>query len=132
LPSSFIRWKVGDSFSDSRIQTDAEQATDSRNGMRQPQAAKSSLLIDVLHDQDDDQRQEQAKRRRRLDPGRVVAAAVVWRVFGDIGRRAAIFTAERQALQHAQPIRMIGAAMPQVAEPGSKPTRKVDRPMIRW
>ena len=75
---------------------------ESRNGMRQPQAAKTSLRHRILDDQDDDQRQEQAERRRGLDPGRVEAAPVVGRMFGDIGRRAAIFAAQRETLQHAQ------------------------------
>ncbi len=70
--------------------------------MRQPQAANSSLRHRALDEQDDDQRQEQAERRGRLDPGGVVAAAVVGRMLRHIGRRAAIFAAQRQALQHAQ------------------------------
>ncbi len=42
LPSSFIFWKIGDSFRRSRIQTEiASRATETRNGTRQPQAAKS-------------------------------------------------------------------------------------------
>src|SRR6195952_223624 len=43
LPSSFIFWNTGDSFKRSRIQTEmASSTTDTRNGMRQPQAAKSA------------------------------------------------------------------------------------------
>ena len=46
LPSSFIRWNAGDSFRDSRIQTEIPSSMkESRNGMRHPQAAKSSLLM---------------------------------------------------------------------------------------
>ncbi len=46
LPSSFMRRKVGDLFSDRRIQTEMpSRMKDSRNGMRQPQAANSSLLM---------------------------------------------------------------------------------------
>ena len=43
LPSAFIFWKAGDSVSDSRIQTEmASSRIETRNGMRQPQSAKSS------------------------------------------------------------------------------------------
>ena len=42
LPSSFIFWNTGDSFSFSRMTTDTPRSTtDSRNGIRQPQAANS-------------------------------------------------------------------------------------------
>ena len=42
LPSSFIFWNTGDSLSRSRIQTEMpSRTTDTRNGIRQPQAAKS-------------------------------------------------------------------------------------------
>src|ERR1700730_5979669 len=48
LPSSFIFWNTGDSFNRSRIQTEtANSATDTRNGTRQPQAAKSASPIAV-------------------------------------------------------------------------------------
>ena len=82
--------------------------------MRQPQALKAltscrpaCTTADVarrrdLREQDDDQRQEQAQRRRGLDPAGEEAALVLRRVLGDIDRRAAVFAAERQALQHAQ------------------------------
>ena len=41
LPSSFMRWNSGDSCSLSRIQIEtASRMAESRNGMRQPQAAK--------------------------------------------------------------------------------------------
>ena len=44
LPSSFIFLKAGDSLSVSRIQTETPSSTtETRNGMRQPQAAKASL-----------------------------------------------------------------------------------------
>src|SRR6202035_1796817 len=43
LPSSFIFWNTGDSLRRSRIQTEiANSATDTRNGIRQAQAAKSA------------------------------------------------------------------------------------------
>ena len=42
LPSSFIFWNTGDSFRRSRIQTEiASRTTETRNGIRQPQAANS-------------------------------------------------------------------------------------------
>src|ERR1700686_2472545 len=48
LPSSFIFWNTGDSFSRSRIQTEiASRTTDTRKGIRQPQAAKSASPIAV-------------------------------------------------------------------------------------
>ncbi len=41
LPSSFIFWKIGDSFRRSRIQTEMpSSSTETRNGMRQPQAGE--------------------------------------------------------------------------------------------
>ena len=44
LPSSFIFWNTGDSFRRSRIQTEMpSSSTDTRNGMRQPQAGEVSL-----------------------------------------------------------------------------------------
>ena len=48
VPSSFIFWKAGLSFSFSRIQTETPSSTiDTRNGMRQPQDAKSSADIET-------------------------------------------------------------------------------------
>ena len=48
LPSSFIFWNIGNSFRRSRIQTETpSRTTDTRNGMRQPQAAKSASPIAV-------------------------------------------------------------------------------------
>src|SRR5260370_17905998 len=42
LPSSFIFWNTGDSFRRRRIQTETpSKTTETRNGMRQPQAANS-------------------------------------------------------------------------------------------
>src|SRR4051812_10069471 len=49
LPSAFILANAGDSFIDRRIQTEtASSSTETRNGMRQPQPAKSASLSDVL------------------------------------------------------------------------------------
>ena len=43
LPSSFIFWKMGDSFNFSRMTTETpSRITDTRNGIRQPQTAKSA------------------------------------------------------------------------------------------
>ncbi|MEY9294298.1 hypothetical protein ABH979_007372 [Bradyrhizobium ottawaense] len=53
-------------------------------------------------EQDHQQRQEQAERRGGLNEGGVVAALAVRSMFRDVGRRAAILTAERQALGEAQ------------------------------
>ena len=48
LPSSFIFWKAGLSFSISRIQTETPSSTiETRKGMRQPQALNSSGLIET-------------------------------------------------------------------------------------
>ncbi|MNK82306.1 hypothetical protein D3C87_1020730 [compost metagenome] len=55
-----------------------------------------------MHTEDDHQREEQAERRRRLDPRGVIAPAAVGRVFGHVSCSTAIFTAERQTLQHSQ------------------------------
>ena len=46
LPSSFIFWKAGDSESCRRIQTEMpSSSTETRNGMRQPQAAKAASPV---------------------------------------------------------------------------------------
>ncbi|MCY1549974.1 hypothetical protein D9M68_861860 [compost metagenome] len=48
LPSSFMRLKVGDSLSCRRIHTEMpSRTTEIRNGMRQPQALKSSSPMNV-------------------------------------------------------------------------------------
>ena len=52
--------------------------------------------------QDHEQREEEPHRRRGLDPAGVEPAPAFRRVLGDIGGGAAVFTAEREALQHAQ------------------------------
>ena len=45
--SSFMRWKTGLSFKRRRIQSEMpSKNTDTRNGMRQPQAVKSSADIE--------------------------------------------------------------------------------------
>ena len=112
LPSSFIFWNTGDSFSRSRIHTEMPSSrTDTRNGMRQPQAANSGFAERRAREQDHQQRQEQAERRRGLDERGVVAALALRRMLGDIGRRAAVLAAERTGpAAGAGAIRMIGAA----------------------
>ena len=46
MPSAFIFWKAGDSLSCRRIQIEKpRRMIESRNGMRQPQAAKSSGVM---------------------------------------------------------------------------------------
>ena len=70
--------------------------------MRQPQASKASSPIARAGDDDHQQRGEQAEGGRGLDPAGRCAALVVGRVLGDVDRRAAIFAAERDALQDAQ------------------------------
>src|SRR5207342_2917769 len=56
----------------------------------------------AAHAQDHQQRQEQAERGGGLDEAGVQAALAVWRVLGDVGRRAAVFAAEREPLQQSQ------------------------------
>ena len=51
---------------------------------------------------DNEEGEEEAKRGRCLNPARGVAAFAGARVLGDVCRRAAVFAAERQALQEAQ------------------------------
>jgi hypothetical protein len=58
-------------------------------------------MIERIAD-DDEQRREQAERRGGLDPAGVEAALTLGRMFGDIGRGAAIFAAEREALRQPQ------------------------------
>ena len=70
--------------------------------MRQPQAANSVLAEDGSGEQNHQQRQEQAERRGGLNERGVVAAFAVRRMFGHVGRGAAVLTAEREALQQAQ------------------------------
>ena len=66
---------------------------------------------------DHQQRGEQAERGRRLDPAGRRAALVVGRMLGDIDRRAAIFAAERDALEDAQEDR---AASGRATRPGRR------------
>ena len=53
-------------------------------------------------EQDHEQREKEPEGRRGLDPARVEPAPAIGRMLGDIGRRTAVLTAEREALQHAQ------------------------------
>ena len=70
--------------------------------MRQPQAANASSPSQVRVPITTSKRGEQAQRRGGLDAAGVEPAPVVGRMLGDIGRGAAIFAAERQALQQPQ------------------------------
>jgi hypothetical protein len=54
-------------------------------------------------ERDDRERQEEAQGRGGLDPARGVAATVARRVFGHVSGRPAVFAAQRQALDQAQP-----------------------------
>jgi hypothetical protein len=50
LPSSFMRWKIGVSLSLSRMWTEKiSRITETMNGMRQPQSAKSFGSMYSLH-----------------------------------------------------------------------------------
>ena len=69
--------------------------------MRQPQTSNAAAHRDAAPE-DHEQREEQADRRRGLDPARELAALAFRRVLGDVGRRAAVLAAEREALQQAQ------------------------------
>ena len=55
-----------------------------------------------LDEQDHQQRHEQPQRRRGLDPTGVEAATASRRMFGDVGRCAAILAPDRQTLQDPQ------------------------------
>ena len=68
--------------------------------MRQPHTSNAGPSA-RRHAEDHEQREEQADRRRGLDPARERAALAFRRVLGDVGRRAAVLAAEREALQHA-------------------------------
>ena len=112
VPSSFIFWKAGDLLSWRRIQTEMPSSTtDTRNGTRQPQSAKS-FADDRAGEENHQQRQEQAEGRGGLDPRGRVEASTPGGVFGHVGRRAAVFAAERQASSRRSAIRMMAPAMP--------------------
>ena len=103
LPSAFIFWKAGDSFSDSRIHTETASSTiETRNGMRQPQSLKASSPMPS--------RTPRITSSDRNRPSVAVvwiqrgvgAALAVRRMLGHVGRRTAVLAAQRQALQQAQ------------------------------
>ena len=132
LPSSFIFWKTGDSFRRSRIQTEMPSSEDRDQERNAPApGGEVGFAERGAGDQDHEQRQEQAERRRGLDPRGVGAALALRRVLGDVGRRAAVLAAERQALQQAQRDQDDRRGDADGAQLGSRPTMKVDRPMIR-
>ena len=70
--------------------------------MRQPQIAEILVAHGGADAEDQQQRHEQAERGSRLDPRGVEAALVRRCMLGDVNRRAAVFAAEREALQEAQ------------------------------
>src|SRR5947208_2794607 len=51
---------------------------------------------------DNDQREEESERRSRLDPRGIVAALPFRRMLGHVGCGAAVFAAEREALEQPQ------------------------------
>ena len=103
LPSSFIFWNTGDSFSRSRIQTETPSSTHRKQERNTPApGGEFGFAERGTGEQNHQQRQEQAERCRGLNERGVVAAFAHRRMFGDIGRRAAILAAERKALQQAE------------------------------
>ncbi len=81
--------------------------------MRQPQAAKVSSPTAVRVNRITSSDRNRPSVAVVWIQRRIEAAPAMRRVFGDIGRGAAIFAAERQALQQAQRRSgCIGAAMP--------------------
>ena len=102
-PSSLSLAKCGLSASLARIHTEMASSTaETRNGTRQPQAANASSPIAAARRDDHQQRGKQAERSGRLDPAGRGAAPVVGRMLGDVDRGAAIFAAQRNALEDAQ------------------------------
>ena len=69
--------------------------------MRQPQAANSSFDIEFCVSQNHDQRNEKSQSGRDLNEAGVEATLVVGNVLAHVNCGAAIFTAQRQPLQHA-------------------------------
>ncbi len=98
--------------------------------MRQPQSPNAASPMAGANAEDQQQRQEQAERRRGLDPGGVIAALVGRGVFGDVDRRAAIFAAEREALNQAQRDQHDRRHdAPRAHKPGSRPMKNVPTPI---
>ncbi len=101
-PSAFICWNIGDSC---ELQADVDRDREQHDREQERNAPAPGLEIGaepLPAEQDHDQRQEEAERRRDLDEARIQAALAGRRVLGDVGRRAAVFAAEREALQQAQ------------------------------
>jgi hypothetical protein len=76
----------------------AEGESDQEDGDEE-RHAPTPILVDGIAetnsgDQDDPKGNEEADGRRRLDPRRVEAALVVWRVFCHVNRGAAVLAAE--------------------------------------
>ena len=89
-----------------QLQTDPHRNTQQyhRNQERNaPAPGFECFFADAgTHTQNHQQRQEQTQRCRGLNPAGVGAALAVRRVFGHVGRRAAVLAAKRQTLQQAQ------------------------------
>ncbi|MCY1448814.1 hypothetical protein D9M71_655170 [compost metagenome] len=74
-----------------------------RQQERQAPAPDFELVTtDVAAAEHHQQRQQQTQCRRRLDEAGMEAALARWRMLSHIGCRAAVLTAQRQALKHAQ------------------------------
>jgi hypothetical protein len=87
------------------LQPDEQAHADEDDREQERQAPAPVLEVGVAHDrlqeQHDHQRDEQAERRGDLDERRVEPALLVGNVLRDVDRRAAVLTAEGQALQYA-------------------------------
>ena len=87
------------------LQPDPDRDAEQDRGKQERNApapfVEGSLAHRGADAEDDEERHEQAKRRGGLDPGGIEAALAVRRMLGDIGRRPAVFAAEREALDEA-------------------------------
>jgi hypothetical protein len=84
------------------VERDGEQ--DERQEKRQAPSPRLERVLaeDDARRSDDAHAEEEAERGGRLDEARVVAAAIVGHVLGDVRRGAAVFAAEREPLDQAQ------------------------------
>ena len=115
-PSSLSLAKAGLSDSLKRIHTEIDQQHDRDQERDPPAPVEEAVLAERGAGAEDDQQAgDQAERGGDLDPAGRRAAAVVGRVLGDVDRRAAIFAAERDALEMRSRMSRIGEMMPAVA-----------------
>src|SRR5262249_2469318 len=81
-----------------QLQADVDREDEQDDGQDErdaPAPGREGVLEpDLTAQVDDDEREQEAERRGGLDPARVVAAPVVGRVLGDVGRGAAVLAAE--------------------------------------